>query len=73
MTGWVKLKRNDDGTYSLSGSEGRVDRGPLKHLLKTKIIDEKELYAIVKRAHAEKKIDSEEYNYIIKEIVIESL
>ena len=78
MGAWVRLKRNNNGTYSiyskLEGKVGvwKVDRGPLKYLL-GKVISEREFWALVKKLHDDKAIGNEEYNYIIKEMVVEVL
>ena len=56
----VKIKRNEDGTYSISGSEGKI-RGPLKDLLKAKVITEKELISLIEKMRTDKDISIVEF------------
>jgi len=45
---WIRIKRNRDGTYSVSGSEG-IACASLRHLIDSKIISKKQLLDLTKK------------------------
>jgi hypothetical protein len=61
----AKIKRNEDGTYSVSGAEGKI-RAPLKDLLKSGVVTETELYNLIEKMRSNKNIS-------LVELVIELL
>jgi len=69
LSRWLRIKRNNDGTYSLNGHTGRI-RGPLKDLLEIEVITGKDLRRVLNRMLAMNEISQVEYNYMNKEIVI---
>ncbi len=55
---WVKIERNEDGTYSLhSGSQAKI-RGRLGDLLKAGVTTEKELSDLIEKMLTHKEISS---------------
>jgi hypothetical protein len=52
---WKKIQRNEDGSYSISGSKGK-SRGSLKDLLNSKEISKKELLHLIMKMPVDKDI-----------------
>jgi hypothetical protein len=49
-----------DGTYSISGPEGKI-RAPLRDLIESKVITEKELLSLIEKMRADKDISIVEF------------